>query len=155
MKFSIADRATYPKLYRYIRYSMPQVATVGTIINNLQTYGSLSATQSRHALAWGNNPLIIITPLSTGQCGVPAANGCFRAASPDQIEIALDRALEFENGDAAATELTSSGRSVYVVGTTILHELCHWGRQLNGKPYTGIDEEGVDFEVATYGRNVG
>ena len=154
MKFSADDRKTYPRLYRYIRYSMPDVANVGTIVNNLSTYGSLSRAQSRTALAWGNNPLVVIARLGGGQCGVPAANGCFRAGSPDQIEIDEGRALEFERGDAAAIEQTASGRNVYVVGTTLLHEMCHWGRQLNGTPYTA-GEEGVDFEVATYGRNVG
>lgn len=154
MKFSAADRQTYPRLYRYIRYSMPQVSTVGAIVNNLRTYGSLSAAQSRTALTWDHNPLVVIAPLGGGQCGVPAANGCFRAGNPDQIEIDEDRALEFERGDAAAIEQTASGRDVYVVGTTLLHELCHWGRNLNGRPY-GHGEPGVDFEVATYGRNVG
>lgn len=154
MKFSDADRRTYPRLYRYIRYSIPQVATVGVITRNLRTYGSLSAEQSRTALAWNNDPMVVITPLGGGQCGVPAANGCFRPANPNQIEIDEGRALEFERGDAAAVEQTSSGRNVYVVGTTLLHELCHWGRHLNGTPYEH-GEEGVDFEVATYGRNVG
>ena len=154
MKFNAANRATYPRLYRYIRYSMPAVANVGVIVKNLRTYGSLSAEQSRTALRWDNDPLVVIAPLGGGQCGVPAANGCFRAASPDQIEIDEGRALEFERGDAAAVELTASGRRVYVVGTTLLHEICHWGRHKNGQPYDH-GEEGVDFEVATYGRNVG
>ena len=154
MRFSDADRRTYPRLYRYIRYSMPQVATVGVIVRNLQTYGTLSPAQSRVALAWSNDPLVVIVPLGGGQCGVPAANGCFRPSSPDQIEIDEGRALEFERGDAAAVEQTSSGRRVYVVGTTLLHEMCHWGRHRSGQAYDH-GEEGVDFEVATYGRNIG
>jgi len=155
MKFSAADKQAFPRLYRYIRYSIPQVTTVGSIINNLRIYGDLSANQSRNALAWDNNPLIVITPLTGGQCGVPAANGCFSSDNPNQIEIDRDLALEFEQGSAAAVELTTSGKRVYVIGTTILHELCHWGRNLNGHPYTGAGEEGVDFEEATYGRNIG
>lgn len=154
MNFSAADRATYPRLYRYIRYSMPTVVNVGVIVSNLRTYGTLSAAQTREALAWGNEPLVVITPLGGGQCGVPAANGCFRASNPDRIEIDEERALEFERGDAAAVEQTTAGRRVYVVGTTLLHELCHWGRNKNGQPYDH-GEEGVDFEVATYGRNIG
>jgi len=29
MKFSATDREMYPKLYNYIRYSIPKIATVG------------------------------------------------------------------------------------------------------------------------------
>lgn len=154
MNFSAEDRRRFPRLYRYIRYSMPQVANVGVIMRNLRTFGTLSSTQARTALAWGNVPMVVITPLTGGQCGVPAANGCFRPGSPDQIEIDEERALEFERGDAAAIEQNTRGQNVYVVGTTMLHELCHWGHTLNGQEYDH-GEEGVDFEVATYGRNVG
>ena len=93
---------------------------------------------------------------SAGECGGGITNGCFRPSSPNQIEISLDRALEFEAGKSGAFDVTSSGKSVYIVGTTILHELCHWGRNLNGLGATYLgNEAGVAFEVATYGRNTG
>lgn len=154
MKMSAADRATYPALYRYIRYAIPNVKTVGAIVNNLRIYGTLSAGQSAHALTWGNDPLVNITPLSANQCGVPAANGCFDPVRPDEIQIDTSRALEFEAGGAPASEAVRGGARVSIVGTTLLHELCHWGRHRSGVAYPA-GEEGVDFEVATYGHNVG
>jgi hypothetical protein len=83
-----------------------------------------------------------------------SANGRFDPAKPDQIELDIGRAQEFED-DAygAGMDRTADGRRVFIVGTTLLHELCHWGNFHHGR--AEAVEEGIAFEVAVYGRNTG
>jgi len=156
MKFSAVDQGTYPRLHQYINHQMPQLRTIASILSKLNKYGSLTAAEANTALTWGQDPLVIVNPLNGGQCGVPAANGCFRPTSPNQIELAKFCALEIENLVAGRFDKTSSGRNVLIAGTTLLHELCHWGNKKHGTVYTGgSGEAGVDFENAVYGRNTG
>lgn len=154
MKMSDADRGTFPQLAYYVRVNIPQVVHVPKIVKNLKKFGSLTSEEIRHALTWGNEPLIAIKDLSNFQCSVQAANGCFNPSNPKQIELDLDRANEFEkDAFGAGSDLTTDGRKVFIVGTTLLHELCHWGNFKHG--VAEADEAGVAFEVATYGRNTG
>ncbi len=154
MKMSSADISRYPKFARYVRRSMPEVANVSVIVRNMKTYGSLSKSALQSALRWGSGPDLVIKPLMAGQCitGI-AANGCFRATDPTKIEIDKSRVDDFEAGRASSRDVNSRGQKVYIVGTTILHELCHWGNNQAGRAETS--EQGVAFEVATYGRNTG
>lgn len=162
MRLSEADQKKYPKFTEYVKRRMPECGNNPTILANLKKYGSMDAKQARHALTWGAEPQIVITDLTHGQCGVPAANGCFRQASRNQIEADKGRVDDFEaDAGGLGSERTKSGKSVYVIGTTLLHELCHWGRFANGKaseftdPKGAKKEAGVGFEESTYGRNIG
>jgi hypothetical protein len=159
---SQADVTRFPHFAGYVRTRMPEVINVPVIVRNMQRFGSLTREQLRHALLWGTDPLIVITDLLHGQCGVPQANGCFEPANPNQIEIDLGRVQDFEtDANGAGTDHNARGQNVFIVGTTILHEMCHWGRFLNGQPAEiagatpPLNEAGIAFEVATYGRNIG
>lgn len=154
MRLSAANRRTYPKLYRYIRTQIPRLRNVRAIIRGLKTYGNLTEVEVRAALAWNSGPVVVVTSLSAGQCGVPVANGCFSSARPNELQIARFRVLQLENSNASRYDRTSSGRQILIIGTTLLHELCHFGNRKHGKVYTG-GEAGVDFETALYGRNTG
>ncbi len=44
------------------------------------------------------------------------------------------------------------GKSVYVVGATLLHELCHWGNFNHKPPIPELVEMGAAFELHTYGK---
>ncbi len=155
MRMSEADREAYPRLKRYIQYRMPEVLQVSSIRRNMKTYGSLDTRAFRNALTWGSGPLVVIKELSNFQCGVQWANGCFVHSRPDQIELDLTLSSDFEENPygAGSIDRTSSGRRVFIIGTTILHELCHWGNFHAGKGEA--TEQGIAFEVATYGRNIG
>jgi len=158
MRMSPEDRKNFPELTQYVRVSLRQVTNVPKIVQNMKKHGSLSAVQLQNALLWGTYPKIVILDLSSVPApdgsGNVAANGRFDPANPDQIELDIGRAQDFED-DAygAGSDSTSDGRSVFIVGTTLLHELCHWGNFHKGK--TEIEEEGIAFEVDTYGRNTG
>ncbi len=157
MRMSQADQDQFPELTEYVRRRMPQVMTVPLIVRNMRRFGSLRQEELRTALLWGSLPRIVITDLSA----VPApdgtivsANGRFRPAFPDQIELDLGRVNEFEtDAYGAGSDQTADGRSVFIVGTTMLHELCHWGNFHHG--VAEATEQGIAFEVATYGRNTG
>lgn len=139
----------YPKLTQYIRVQIPKLAGMGTFANNLRTYGSLTSVQSHQALAWGSDPEVVVS----NRYGFNA-NGFFDPSTPNKIFLSKFRADHFERGDIGAFDQNSRAQQVYVVGTTLLHELCHWGNHLNGVTYSGV-EAGKDFEIALYGRDTG
>jgi len=154
MKMSDDDLKNFPKLAEYVRVNIPEVMNVPKIVKNLKKHSSLTTAELRHALAWGNLPLIVVKDLSNFQCSVQAANGCFVHATPDQIELDTGEAKEFETDRyGAGSDRTSDGRKVFIVGTTLLHELCHWGNFKKG--VAEVKEQGIAFEVATYGRITG
>jgi hypothetical protein len=138
-----------------VKNRIPQVINVPVIVKNMKTFGSLSKAELLSAVTWGSGPLIVIKNLSTFTCGgVAAANGCFRSANPDQVELDSETVDNFEkDAYGSGSDTTSSGKKVFIVGTTLLHELCHWGNFQHGVTETA--EAGVGFEVATYGRNTG
>jgi len=158
MRMSEEDRKNFPELTQYVRRALPQVMNVPKIVNNMKKHGHLSRIKLQNALLWGTKPKLILLDLSSVPApdgsGNVAANGRFQPANPDQIELDIGRAQEFED-DAygAGSDTTSDGRTVFIVGTTILHELCHWGNFHAG--FTEVDEEGIGFEEDTYGRNTG
>jgi len=142
----------FPKFARYVRHSMPDCASVHTIVKYLKKYAALSAEEITHALTWGTEPLVYVADLWDEIAWKPEANGRFYPAKPYQIDIAKHRVDQFEIG-FGDTQRTASGRDVFVVGATILHELCHWGCFKNG--VTEVGEHGKKFELAVYGRNIG
>jgi hypothetical protein len=158
MRMSSDDRSNFPELTQYVRVSLPQVTNVPAIVQNMKKHGSLSAIQLQNALLWGTNPKIVVTDLSSVPApdgsGLVSANGRFDPAKPDQIELDIGRAQDFED-DAygAGSDTTAGGRKVFIVGTTLLHELCHWGNFHKGR--TEVEEEGIGFEEDVYGRNTG
>ena len=152
----------FPNFARYVRRSMPTVVTVPVIVQNMRRFGSLSRSELINALTWGSGPRLKIVNLWSGsglpdfnQCGgVAAANGCFRPVSPDSIELDRSVVAAFETDPGGAgSDLNTRGQKVFIAGTTLLHELCHWGNFNHNVRETA--EAGVAFEVATYGRNTG
>jgi hypothetical protein len=154
MRLSAEDQKNHPKLAQYVRVSLPTVINVPIIVKNIQKFGSLTKDEFRHALGWGNDPLIIIKDLNDGSCNGVAANGCFDHAHPNQIELDLEDVQNFETDPyGKGSDVNSRGQKVFIVGTTLLHELCHWGNFKHG--VAEKEEAGIAFEVATYGRNTG
>lgn len=154
MKMSDDDISNFPELARYVRRRIPDVLNVGVIVNNMKKFGSLSKSDLQHALVWGAGPTIVVKDLSNHQCGVASAYGCFVHARPDQIELDDDMANTFESdASGAGADPNAKGQKVYIIGATILHELCHWGNFRAGR--NEPSEQGMAFERATYGRVIG
>jgi hypothetical protein len=148
MKLSADDQTNFPKLTYYLRHDFPLQIGNSVITSNLRKFGSLSLSQARSALLWDTDPLVTITDLDNGQCGVPSAFGCTRDTT--HIEIDDDTVNEFENDANANLRLTAFGRHVFLTGVTLLHEMCHWGNRVNGVAETDGDA-GDKFETAVYG----
>jgi len=87
MKISISDQKKYPNFTKYVRRQLPKLKGVPKVIRNLNNSGHLDEKEAASALTWGNLPLIRITDLHSGQCGVPKAYGCFRHKNKGRIEI--------------------------------------------------------------------
>ena len=155
MQLSATDRRNFPRLTEYVRRRMPEVLNVPIIVRNMRRFGSLNRRELAHALTWGAGPRIVIVDHTANTCGgIAAVNGCFRHANPDQIELNSETVDNFERDPyGAGSDVNARGKKVFIVGTTILHELCHWGNFHHGVAET--TEQGVAFEVATYGRNTG
>jgi len=153
MKLTPGDIKEYPKFAHYVRHKMPELIHVSSVVHNLKTKGCLTGAEILHALRWGNEPLIVITDLSHGQCGVPSAYGCTRKANNHQIEIDEATVQDFEaSPDALGVGKNAKGKNVYIVGVTLLHELCHHGHHKHGKAEK--TEAGFTFESAAYGKAV-
>jgi hypothetical protein len=119
----------------------------------LKVHGSLTPAEVRHAVQWGNDPLIVIKPLSNFRCNATTASpmGCFQPSTPGQIEIETDYVDSYEGDpNGAGVGSNAKGQSVYVVGVILLHELCHWGNFRHG--VAERTEQGEAFEIATYGK---
>jgi hypothetical protein len=151
MKLSADNQTNFPKLTHYLRHDFPLLIGNAIITSNLRRFGSMSLSQARSALMWDTDPLVVITDLDNGQCGVPNAFGCTSDAT--HIEIDDDLVAEFEQNANANLRLTAFGRHVFLTGVTILHEMCHWGNFLNGVAENDGDA-GDKFENAVYGGTV-
>jgi|EndMetStandDraft_4_1072995.scaffolds.fasta_scaffold359747_2 hypothetical protein len=142
----------HPAFTKYVRESMPTCRAVPKIVKALQTYGGLSEDQVRKALSWGHAPLVRVVDLWDDEAWESQGNGGFDPRKPGEIHIAEHRVKQFETPGAGGTDTNAAGALVYVVGSTLLHELCHWGLHHVGKAEVG--EAGRRFEEAVYGKQI-
>ncbi len=154
MKLSATDQTLYPQLARYIRIQLPKLATVPKVLANIKKYGHLDKVEFTNAVTWNSGPLLVVTDLSNGQCGVPQAYGCFDPSKSGQIQIDTSTVKDFEKGVTGYKDNNAKGQAVFVVGATILHELCHWGNHNNIPPVPEVVEMGALFELKTYGKGI-
>jgi hypothetical protein len=125
MKLSADDQTNFPKLTYYLRHDFPLLIRNSVITSNLRKFGSMNLPQVRSALLWDTDPLVVITDLDHGQCGVPAAFGC--TSDSTHIEIDDDVVAEFDQNANANLRLTAFGRHVFLTGITLLHEFMSLG----------------------------
>jgi Metallopeptidase toxin 3 len=153
MKMNAGDIKNYPKFAQYVRYAIPELIYVKPVASALKKNGSLTEAKIRHALQWGNEPLIVITDLSHGQCGVPSAYGCTRQANLHQIEIDVGTVNDFETSPyGLGVGKNAKGNNVFIVGVTLVHELCHLGNFKHHK--AEAEDAGFAFENSVYGKAV-
>lgn len=159
MNMTRADQTNYPKMAEYLKHEFPKLTQNHLIVQNLKTRGKLTEAQIEHALSWGTRPMIKIVDMQVQGCGPAAAGaglyGCTRGKV--EIEVAKRVVAGFEatpraSMSATSTNLNVKGQHVYVLGATLLHELCHWGRNLNG--VAEPQEMGTKFENAVYGKTI-
>jgi hypothetical protein len=141
MIMSRADQTRFPKFTKYVRYSLPTVVNVKSIVAGFAKYGQIDRATLKRALTWGNQPTIVIKPL------VDAIGEFDGSVDANVINIETRIVEEFENGHGFRKN--KWGANVYLVGVTLLHEMIHWADNLDGTDFP--DEEGEQFERDVYG----
>lgn len=144
MKMDPTDGKNYPKFRQYVSTMIPTVRKMPFIINALKKFsGNNSEAKIKEALEWNKGPTIKL--VSGLMCGTVSAVGCY-TDGVDVIEIEEDTVKEFEAGKGLRK--TASGKLVYYVGVTLLHELCHWANDGTGAE----DQTHTKFEQTLYGK---
>ena len=144
MILSAANQARFPRSTRYLRNELPQVIRIPVIVRAMQTTGQLNRASFRVALSWGTQPTIRVVP------GLAACGSFTPTPGNNVIEIREQIFVDHEAGRGLL--FTRAGR-VPALGLNVLHEMVHWGDNLDGVDRPG--EEGDEFEMLVYGRNLG
>lgn len=143
MILSPADQTRFPKATRYVKNELPKVIHAPAIVNAMRTTGQLTSASFRTALRWGSQPTIKIVP------GLSACAQFTPTPGNNVIEISERIFTDFEAGRG---RLVARAGNVPALGVNILHEMVHWGDNLDGVDRAG--EEGEEFELLVYGRNL-
>lgn len=144
MRMDPGDIRDFPKFRYYVSTNIPQVRDMPFIINALKRFSGNSAEQTiKDALLWNRGPRIEL--VAGLVCAGVNASGCF-TSSTDVIQIKKERVEEFEAGKGL--KHTATGKLVYFVGLTLLHELYHWANDGTGAE----DLTHAKLEQALYGK---
>ena len=140
MKMKAADITNYPNFAYYVENDLPGILSSPSILSAMRDVGQINLSRLRLALQWGHLPGIRIVR-SLGACGE-------FEPKPGSSYVRIDRNIvrQFERGKGVRH---ARGGRVYAVGVTLLHELIHWGDNLDGIDRPG--EEGEEFERRVYG----
>lgn len=144
MTLSGTDQARFPKSTRYLKHELPKVIDIPVIVSAMRTTGQLNKTQFRNALKWGTNPVIRVVP------GLDACGSFTPTPGNNTIEIRESIFTDFEAGRGY---LRARAGNVPALGVNVLHEMVHWGDNLDGVDRPG--EEGDEFEMLVYHVNLG
>lgn len=152
MIMSAADQTRYPKLARYVRYQLPKVANIDVMARAFLEYAQMNRTTLRRALRWGNQPTLVFVDMPTAPGALQGGEFTPNIHSND-LRINMHVAAAFEAGSPPRLMWTTNaiGTRFPLIGTSILHELVHWGDDQDGVDYPG--EEGDLFEIRVYGRS--
>ncbi len=142
MKMNPTDIKDFPKLHQYVSVALPKVQFVAPIINAIQKHaGTIDKQTIKDALLWGRGPSIKVVVMSP--LGEFTPN-----TSSNELRIQKQMVKDFEAGKGLRK--TATGKLVYLVGVTLLHELTHWADDQDGIDTPG--EEGELYEKDIYGK---
>ena len=144
MRMDPKDIKDHSKFYYYVSINIPQVREMPFIINALKKFSGNSSEQKiKDALLWNKGPMIKL--VENLVCAGVRSYGCY-AVKSDVIRVEKKTVELFESGKDLRG--TATGKLVYLVGVTLLHELCHWANDDTGKD----DLTHQKFEQALYGK---
>jgi hypothetical protein len=144
MRMDPQDIKDHSKFYYYVSINIPQVREMPFIINALKKFSGNSSEQKiKDALLWNKGPMIKL--VENLVCAGLKSYGCY-AVKSDVIRVEKKTVELFEAGKDLRG--TATGKLVYLVGVTLLHELCHWANDDTGKE----DLTHEKFEQALYGK---
>jgi len=143
----------YPKLTEYLKNKLPNVANIPKITDAIQEFTQLPLNQIQNNLQWGERPELKIAQLDNYPGCDPCSEntiGHFSENSPEKIFLDIDYVNQLENGNLIVND---NDAAIFFIGTTVLHELVHYG-EFNNSEFNYLGEEGVKFEINVYGQNV-
>jgi hypothetical protein len=151
MIMSGADQVTFSRLARYVRVELPKIANIDSMARAYLRYAQMNRATLRRALTWGNQPTLVFEPMSTDSA---TFQGGFFIPDIGSNELHINSHLAdaFEAGGPPRlfTTRNARGQPFPLIGSSILHELVHWGDDQDGIDFAG--EEGDQFEQDVYGR---
>jgi hypothetical protein len=147
------EEQRYAKLTRWVKVEAPKLAHDRSVLDTLNELVGIERHRVATALRWGKAPTIrIVRDLV---CNGRAA-GCFRSASPSQVEIDEAVVEAYQRGADKHTRFTGA-HHVPRAGIVLLHELVHWADfQANGRrttvgaPYHDIGSKWEWLVFATF-----
>ena len=143
----------YHKLTEYLKNQIPKVADIPKIVNAINEFTQLPSDEIKNALKWGEGPVLHVSQLDNypgcSTCSIDTV-GYFDRENPDNIYLDIDYVNLIEDGNVTETD---DDAYIFFLGTTILHELVHWG-EFNNENFTYEGEEGRHFEFRVYNANV-
>jgi hypothetical protein len=157
--------SSHPKFWRYVMIEMPKVMKVPVIVRAMAAHGFMGTHAFRTALAQGHPPLLHLVNNLHNAAGEkkwgltpPDPPVPLNGWTPPRNSILLEKLLadEFETRLGPRMVNTSddpaTSRKVIKAGSTILHELCHWGDLRAHRGFTDIppQEHGEEFEAEVY-----
>jgi len=143
----------FSKLTRWVQLEAPRLASDRAVLDTMKELVGIERKRVKTALRWGQGPTIKIV---RGLVCNGTAAGCFRHASPDQIEIEEAIVEVYQRGLDKGWRSTGAHR-VPKPGIVLLHELVHWADyQANGRrtqvgaPYHDIGSKWEWLVFATF-----
>ena len=152
MRMNAATIKSYPKLHYYVRVNLTDAGNVAAIVKQIKKLAGATSRQTiKDALKFGKGPKINV--VANLMCANVKAYGCYTWGS-DEIKIDEQLVKDFEAGKGLVKN--ASGKRVYLLGATLLHELTHWADAQDGvdNPVPGdpTNEEGNAYEKGVYGK---
>ena len=139
------DAIRYPRLWYFCRFELYKVKSDKKKWTAFLKYSEFQGRwfgsfQAMMAVGYGNPPKVNVKKLKN-------AFGEFepgKNSNTVHIDSGWAKRFEKDHKKAAARQLMEA---------TILHEMVHWGDDMDGKDQAG--EEGLAFERAAYGKVIG
>ena len=139
VKMLIKSQLKYPNLTSWAKNDLPDVYKNERVWTAFKKHGQFNSFTAFQAISWvEGTPLLKIRLLG-------GANGAFDPEKPNGISVAKEIVDRFEVDFIF-------DRARLLVESTVLHELVHWGDNLDGRDQSG--EEGKAFEHEAYRHDI-
>ena len=114
MKMNAEDRRRFPRLYQYLRYSLPTLASTDAMVSELPGCALLSRDDLEQALIWGALPQVRVVDLVASPASL---------LSETEIKFDQCQVRDFESDTQHESGLSNHSHQQ---GVTFLQELCDW-----------------------------
>ena len=139
----------YPKLATLVKNIYQTCLANPKLLNCLKSYSHMSDAQLYNALQYGQGPTIVVKDINTNWNGTTRSGYFLASENPNIINLDVTFVQDYEKGigiDDASLSLFLS--------VTLLHELVHYGNNMNDFSEGPIDDYGTGWETCVYGMHI-